>query len=206
MGYDWAEADGARLVPNPERKQIERELKTRRQELSRQKAEMGQALLDEPRWGRTGHGIKIAQWGVGHLRILEQEIAKLQERRAELPKHVPLAEAGTREMLRLEQKSIIDRIKMTTYNAEEWLLELLVQHYPNSHDVRALLRSFAELAGEIRTTPNQVIITLDAPDVPLHRRALRGLCADPNQLGATYPGSDLTLRYEVSVHHSEVAA
>jgi transposase len=207
LGYAWAEADGARLVPNPERKHIERVLKTKRQELARQKAEMGQALLDEPRWGRTAHGIKIAQGGaVGHLRVLEQEIATLQERRAELPKHVPLAEAGTREVLRLEQKSIIDRIKMTTYNAEEWLLELLVQHYPNSHDVRALLRSFAELPGEIRTTPTEVIITLDAPDLPLHRRALRGLCADLNQLSATYPGSDLPLHYGVAVHHSEAVA
>lgn len=207
LGYAWAEADGARMVTNPERKQIERELKTKRQELARQKAEMGQALLDEPRWGRTGHGIKIVQGGaVGHLRILEQEIARLLKRRAELPKHVPLAEAGTREVLRLEQKSIIDRIKMTTYNAEEWLLELLVQHYPNSHDVRALLRSFAELAGEIRTTPTEVVITLDAPDLPLHCRALRGLCADLNQFGVTYPGSDLPLRYDVAVHHSEAVA
>jgi transposase len=204
LGYAWAEVDGARLVTNPERKQIERELKAKRQKLARQKAEMGQALLDEPRWGRTAHGIKIAQRGaVGHLRTLEQEIATLRERRAELPKHVPLAEAGPREMLRLEQKSIIDRIKMTAYNAEEWLLDLLVQHYPNPHDVRALLRSFAELGGEIRTTATQVVITLDAPDVPLHRQALRGLCADLNQLGATYPGSNLPVRYEVTVHHSE---
>ena len=113
---------------------------------------------------------------------------------------------ATREVLRLEQKSIIDRIKMTAYNAEEWLLELLVQHYPNSHDVRALLRSFAKLAGEIRTTPTEVVITLDAPDLPLHCRALHGLCADLNQLGATYPGSDLPLHYYVAVHHSEAVA
>ena len=207
LGYAWAEADGARLVTNPERKQIERELKTKRQELARQKSEMGQALLDEPRWGRTAHGIKIAQRGaVGHLRALEQEIEALRERRAELPKHVPLAEAGTREVMRLEQKSIIDRVKMTVYNAEEWLLELLVQHYPNPHDVRALLRTFAELAGEIRTTLTGVVITLDAPDLPLHRRALRGLCADLNQLGATFPGTNRPVTYEVAMHHSEAAA
>ena len=207
LGYAWAEADGSRLVPNPERKQIERELKTRRQELARQKSDMGQALLDEPRRGRTAHGIKIARGGeVGRLRVLEQEIATLRERRAQLPKHVPLAEADPREVLRLEQKAIIDRIKITAYNAEEWLLELLLQHYPNPHDVRALLRSFAELAGEIRTTPTEVVITLDAPDLPLHRRALRGLCEDLNKLGATFPGTEIPVAYQVAVHHSEMVA
>ena len=100
-------------------------------------------------------------------------------------------------------QAITDRIKMTAWNAEEWLLELLVRHYPNPHDVRALLRSCAELAGEIRTSSAGVVITLDAPDIPLHRRALRGLCTDLNQLGATYPGTTLPVIYEVAVHHSE---
>ncbi len=207
LGYAWAEADGTRLVANPERKQVERQLQAKRQELARQRAELGQALLDEPRWGRTAHGLKVAQGGaVGQMRTLEAEIVDLEERRAGLPKHVPLAEAGTHAVLRLEQKAIVDRIKMTAYNAEEWLLDLLVRHYPNPHDVRALLRSFAELAGEIRTTPAGVVITLDAPDLPLHRQALRGLCADLNQFGTTFPGTDTPVTYEVAVHHSEAVA
>lgn len=204
LGYAWAEADGARLVLNPERKQVEREIRAKCQELARQRTELGQALLDEPRWGRTAHGLKVAQGGaVGQMRMLEAEIADLEERRAGLPKHVPLAEAGPQEVLRLEQKAIVDRIKMTAYNAEEWLLDLLVCHYPNPHDVRALLRSFAELAGEIRTTPTGVVITLDPPDLPLHRQALRGLCADLNRLGVTFPGTERPVTYEVAMHHSE---
>jgi len=205
LGYAWAEADGTRLVPNPERKQVERELKAKRQELAQRRAVVGQVLLDEPIGsGRTGHGIKIAQRGtVGQLRTLEKDIARLESRRAELPKRVPLAEAGPQAVLRLEQKAIIDRIKITAYNAEEWLLDLLVRHYPNTHDVRALLRSFAHLGGELRTTPTGVIITLDAPDLPLHRRALRGLCANLNQLGTTFPGTDIPVSYEVAMHHSE---
>ena len=208
LGYAWAEADGTRLVPNPERKQVERELRAKRQELAQRKAAVGQVLLDEPDGsGRTGHGIKIAQRGtVGQLRDLEKEIAKLEDRRAGLPKHVPLAEVGPRAVLRLEQKAIVDRIKMTAYNAEEWLLDLLVRHYPNPHDVRALLRSFAHLAGEIRPTLTGVVITLDAPDLPLHRRALRGLCADLNLFGTTFPGTEIPVTYEVAVHHSEVVA
>ncbi|MFH1087741.1 MAG: hypothetical protein V1737_04060 [Chloroflexota bacterium] len=95
---------------------------------------------------------------------------------------------------------------MTAYNAEEWLLDLLVRHYPNPHDVRVLLRSFAKLAGEIRTIPTGVVITLDAPGLPLHRQALRGLCADLSQLRPSFPGTERPVTYEVAVHHSEAVA
>ena len=207
LGYAWAEADGEQLVPNPKRKQLERKLKVKRQELARGRAELGQALLDEPAWGRTAHGLKIAQRGaVGQLRALEEQIEALLDRRAELPVRIPLAQAGRREVLRLEQKAIVDRVKITAYNAEEWLLDLLVRHYLNSHDVRALLRSFAELSGEIRATPQGIVVTLDPPDLPIHRRALHGLCADLNQITTTYPGTGLPLIYEVAMHHSEVPA
>ena len=121
LGHAWAEADGERLVPNPERRQVERELKARRQALAGLLAGLGQVLLDEPIYpNRTAHGLKVAQKGeVAKMRKLEEEIEALRERRASLPHHVPLAEAGPRAVLRLEQKSIIDRIKITAYNAEE---------------------------------------------------------------------------------------
>jgi len=208
LGYAYQEADGSRLVPNPRRHQVERELKGKRQALAKLRAELGQAVLDEPRDShRTAHGLKVAQKGqVKQMRQLEAEIADLLEQRSALPTHVPLREAGPREVMRLEQKAIIDRVKMTAYNAEEWLLERLAPHYPNAHDIRLLLRSFAELPGEIRSTAQGVVVTLDPPDTPQHRRALQGLCADLSQLKTTFPGTDLPVTYEVAVHHSEVAA
>ncbi|MHB1527688.1 MAG: hypothetical protein ACYCZN_15690 [Candidatus Dormibacteria bacterium] len=106
----------------------------------------------------------------------------------------------------LERKAIIDRVKMTAYNAEEWLLERLASHHLNRHDIRLLLRSFAQLSGELRTTAQGVVVTLDPPDTPPHRRAPPGLCTDLSQLQTTFPGTDLPVTYEVAVHHSEVAA
>jgi transposase len=208
LGYAWAEADGARLVPNPERTHLARELRAKRAELSALRAALGQVLLDEPRdASRTAHGLKIAQHGaVGRLREVEAELQALLARRSALPERIPLAEAGPRQIMCLEQKQLIDRIKITAYNAEEWLLDLLLRHYPNPHDARALLRSFAALAGEMRTTAHAVAVTLDAPDIPLHRRALRALCDDLNALGTVYPGTNLPVTYAVALHHSELAA
>jgi transposase len=208
LGYAHGEADGDRLVANPEWKKIDRELKARRQELIALRAELGQAVLDEPRdSGRTAHGLKIAQKGsVGRLRELEGQIEDLLQTRAALPRQIPLAKAGARQVMLVEQKQIIDRVKITAYNAEEWLLDLLLRHYPNPHDVRDLLRSFARLSGEMRTHGGRVVITIDAPDLPLHRRVLRALCQDLNQTASTFPGTGLPLSYQVAVHHSEHAA
>ena len=208
LGYSYQEADGSQLVPNPERQQVDRELKGKRQELAKLRSELGQAVLDEPRDShRTAHGLKVAQKGqVGQMRELEAEVAALLAQRSALATHVPLQEVGRREVMRLEQKAIIDRIKMTAYNAEEWILERLAPHYHNPDDIRLLLRSFAELSGEIHSTAHGVVVTLDPPDTPIYRRALRGLCADLSQLGATFPGTDLPVTYQVAVHHSERAA
>jgi len=107
-------------------------------------------------------------------------------------------------VLGLEQKAITDRVKMTAYNAEEWLLERLAAHYVNHNDVRALLREFAKLSGVMTTSGNSIAITLDAPDTPAHRRALRGLCSDLTRLQACYPDTDLALTYSVATHPSEL--
>lgn len=208
LGYSFEPADGERLVPNPELRTLERELKLKRQQAARLRGELGQAVMDEPIvTNRTAHGLKVAQGGaVKQLRQLEAEIEDILAARSILPKHVPLAQAGQREVMRLENKAIIDRIKITAYNAEEWLLERLLPHYPNPHDIRLLLRSFAELSGELRSTSQGVTITLDPPDLPIHRRALRGLCADLTRLGIPFPGTDLPVSYAVAMHHLEAAA
>ena len=155
ISYGAEPADAETRIPNPERKRLDREIAARRKELAALKASLGDALLDEPKTAsRSAHGLKIAQRGnVRRLRSLEADIASLVAARKPLPTHVTVAEAGAaREVIRLEHKSIVDRIKISAYNAEEWLLDRLIGHYTNPHDVRDLLRSFAELPGEIDTT------------------------------------------------------
>jgi hypothetical protein len=91
LGYAHGEANGDRLVANPEWKKIDRELKARRQELIALRAELGQAVLDDLRdSGRTAHGLKIAQKGsVGRLREREGQIEELLQTRAALPSRSP---------------------------------------------------------------------------------------------------------------------
>ena len=208
VSYKAAPAGQDVTVPNPARKAIDRRIKEARKALGMLKAKLGDAVLDEPKdGGRSVHGLKAAQGGkVKELRGLEAKIAGLVAERRALPERVSAAEAGGREVTQREAKAIVDRIKIGAYNAEEWLLDRLVVHYHNGHDVRDLLRAFAELSGTIDTTPAGVVVSLDPPDTPLHREALRGLVGDLNATGATFPGTDVPVTYEVRLHHSEVAA
>ena len=203
--YAWQEAPGERLTANPERRQADLQIKELRRHLAEIQAGLGQMLLDGEAAGHHTPGAEERQL-MALAREFEQELDEQVAYRKTLPKQVPVATLGRREELRLEQKSIIDRIKIAAYNAEEWILERLLIHYPNPHDARALLRSFAQLSGELRSGPNGLQITLDPPDAPSHRRALCGLCADLNRLGVTFPDTDLPITYHVGVHHSEAAA
>ena len=71
--------------------------------------------------------------------------------------------------------------KVAAYNAQSWLADRLARHYLNANDLHDLLRSFAELSGTlIRQADGGLRICLQRPDIPLHQRALAGLCAELN--------------------------
>ena len=207
VSYDIGPADPATTVPNPARKALDRRIGEARKALALLKAKLGNAVLAEPKdAGRSVHGLKAAQEGaVEKLRGLEAKVEALVAERKATPKRVSAAEVGL-QVTHREAKAVVDRVKLAAYNAEEWLLDRLVVHYPNPHDARDLLRSFAELSGTIETTPTGVVVSLDPPDTPMHRQALRGLVEDLNTIGATFPGTDVPVTYGVGLHHSEVAA
>ena len=75
------------------------------------------------------------------MRDPEAGIAELLAQRSALRHHVPLQEAGPSEVTRLQQKTIIDRVKMTAYNAEEWLLEPLPARWIHAVRTAPRLRS-----------------------------------------------------------------
>jgi len=66
-------------------------------------------------------------------------------------------------------------------------------HYPSPESLHLLLSSFAEPSGEILTAARGVVVTLDPPDIPLQRRAFRGLGHGPERGPNHLPGTDLPL-------------
>ncbi|MCA1671264.1 MAG: helix-turn-helix domain-containing protein [Actinobacteria bacterium] len=200
-------ADPDSVVPNPACAAMDRRIAEARRQLNALRAELGKAAL-EPDRGRSLRGLKIGQRGaVRTMRELQTQIDALGSERKALPARVRVEDAGLdRQVMRGEAKAIVDRVKISAYNAEEWLLDRLVAHYPNAHDARDLLRSFAQLSGTVETDAERVIVRLDPPDTPAHRRALRALVKELNATRVTFPGTDVAVTYKVRMHHSERAA
>jgi len=137
---------------------------------------------------------------IGELETLEVQIAQIRARLRGLPARVKLSTLGPLPQVpRLERKAITDVVKIAAYNAQSWLADRLVRYYTNTNDLHDLLRSFAELSGTlIRQADVGLTVCLQPPDLPLHRRALAGLCADLNLSQPVFPGTDIPLRYAVA--------
>ena len=140
------------------------------------------------------------------LQTFEAQIKQTRDRLRSLPARVPLSTLGPLPLTpQLETKLIADAVKVAAYNAQSWLADRLARHYLNANDLHDLLRSFAELSGTlIRQADGGLRICLQPPDVPLHRRALAGLCADLNLGRPVFPGTDMPVHYEVAGTQSPV--
>jgi len=211
-------------VPNPEVKAARRELQQLRATAQKVRAALGRTVVLEPQQASVPEdgtppptaAAKRAQRRtattretlLAQLQAVEVQIAQVQARLTDLPPQVAIGTLGKpKETPQLEPKLIADAVKIAAYNAQSWLADRLVQHYPHPGDLHDLLRAFAQLSGTMtRELDGAIHICLDPPDLPLYCRALEGLCQDLNQLNPVFPGTDIPVTYAVSTHHSGAVA
>jgi hypothetical protein len=97
--------------------------------------------------------------------------------------------------LETETKLITHAIRMAACNAETILAPALHGHYARAGDEAcALIREALTTSGDIPPRPDPARAAR-----PAHR-ALAALCAQLNDTQTRYPGTTLTLRYEVKEH------
>jgi hypothetical protein len=213
-----------RQVPNPEVKATQRELQQLRATAQKVRAALGRTVVLEaqqaspPEDGTPGTTVAAKRAKrrsattretlLAQLQAIDAEIGQVQARLTGLPQQVALRSLGQpQETPQLEPKLIGDAVKIAAYNAQSWLADRLVQHYPHSGDLHDLLRAFAQLSGTLtRQLDGTIHICLDPPDLPLYRRALEGLCQDLNRLHPHFPGTDIPVTYAVSTHHFSAVA
>lgn len=202
--YGTEAADPNRMVPNPERKAIDRELSEAKADLAKLERTYGAAAFDnKEEQRRTMRGFKIATGGtIGRpLREAREKVQAILERRKTIPTRVAASVAlkSAPVRLRTETKRLSDTFKMVAYQAESSLVDLLRPHYRRiEEDGRTLIATALKSAAELTLDQGELCVKLAALSSPHWTRAIQAVCEELNKVGACFPGSNLRLRYEVA--------
>jgi hypothetical protein len=192
--------DPTRIIPNPKRRALDKEIRAARADLARIEREYGVAAADNAEQRRpTIRGFKIAHGKLGkQLRIARARVAKLFAQRRDLPQRVGVHDLSEQAMVKLatERKHLTDIVKMVAYQAESDLIALLRPHYARvDQEGRTLLHELLAAAGDIRVCDSELHITLAPLSSPHRTRAAQALCAILDQTATIFPGSRLRLRF-----------
>jgi transposase-like protein len=202
VDYRIEPEDPTRTIPNPERRALDKQIRSARTELARIEQEFGAAAADNTEQHRPSmRGFKIAHGSLGKkLRAARARLARLIAQRRELPQRVEIRDlsAGAVVKLASERKHLTDLIKMVAYQAESDLLALLRPHYARAEqEGRTLLHEIFGAAGDIRVSDTELHITLAPLSSPHRTRAAQALSDILDQTATIFPGSHLRMRFAV---------
>jgi hypothetical protein len=194
-------ADPERLVPNPAKKEKQKELAGLKGELGRLHETLGVIALGA---GGKGRGPAQTPGDLGE-RVAETErrIGATQRDVAALPGKVPLKDVMQRHeivQLERERKRISDTIKMAAYRAETELAALAGPELGLHHqdEARAFLRQVFQLQADLVPDPaaGRLHVHLHGMANQRSNRALGQLCELLNGYQARFPGTSLRVVLE----------
>jgi transposase len=202
VDYQIEPEDPTRVIPNPERRALDKEIRAARADLARLEREFGAAAANNAEQRRpTMRGFKIAHGGLGkELRKARVRVSRLFEKRRNVPKRVEIRDLNERAMVKLatERKHLTDIIKMVAYQAESDLIALLRPHYARvDQEGRTLLHELFATAGDIHVADGELNLTLAPLSSPHRTRAAQALCETLNKTATIFPGSRLRIRFAV---------
>jgi len=202
VDYRIEPEDPTRTIPNPERRALDKQVRSARTELAKIEREYGAAAADNAEQQRPSmRGFKIAHGRLGKkLRQARVRLAKLIAQRREIPQRVEIQDLSEGAVVKLatERKHLTDIIKMVAYQAESDSLALLRPHYARvEQEGRTLLHEIFAAAGDIRLCDTELHITLAPLSSPHRTRAAQALCDILDQTATIFPGSRLRLRFAV---------
>jgi hypothetical protein len=194
--------DPAREVPNPAWAALDAQLRQAQAQVDRLQSEYGlEALSNLEQQHRTMRGFKIAYGKLGQkIWTAWQRVLQLEQRRAAVPRRVPVQEAIDQPVVKLapERKHLTNLMKMVAYQAESDLLRLVAPHYRRADEEgRTLIQAALASAADLKVTQRELRVTLAPQSSPHRTRAIAALCEELNRKKAPFPGSSLRLNYGI---------
>ncbi len=200
VDYQIEPEDPTRIILNPERRALDKEILAARADLARVERELGAAAANNAEHRRpTMRGFKIAHGRLGkQLRKARAHLSRLLDQRRDIPKRVEVRELNERTVVKLatERKHLTDIIKMVAYQAESDLIALLRPHYARvDQEGRTLLHELFATAGDIRVSDTALNITSAPLSSPHRTHAAKALCEILDKTATIFPGSRLRIRF-----------
>ena len=195
--YGVTTATDDRLVDNPVRARLRKQIADLRATLVFQEADVGQAVI-------AGASAKAAAPADTRraTRALEARLARLEHRLKQTPTKVPVSSlprrSHQRATLNSDRHDLVTSIKLATYNAERLLARRFFRHYQDPRDWLTIFRSLLQLPGDLSQQPDGTIcVHLRAPDQPRIHRALVDFLAEINDLNPRMFGTGPALQFAV---------
>ena len=192
VDFGIEQEDPTRSIPNPQRRDLDKEIRAARDDLAKLEREFGAAAANNTEQRRpTMRGFKIAHSRLGkQLRKARARVSRLFEKRRNVPKRVEVRELNERTVVKLatERKHLTDIIKMVAYQAESDLVALLRPHYARvDQERRTLLHELFATAGDIRVADSELQYHLGSTQFAASNAGRPSTLRDPRQNGDNLP-------------------
>lgn len=207
--YGIEQIDNNFTVVNREYSNITYKIKQEREKLSRRKAKLYNFQQQMPDQAEI-QSKKMVKWIqtnaelVQQIDDIEQQIEQLLQKRSVMPYKIPVSKMSPENRytkLDQESKHLMNIVKMICYRSETALANLIAPHFARSRDeIRALVKSV--IMRSIDLSPdyhnNKLVIVLYSLANKRSNEAVGKIINILNQTQTKYPGTELTLFYEIA--------
>ncbi len=217
--------DATRPVVNPRWRELDRQVASSRSRLERAEAKYARLILKAEEKASEENALEENSKGKSETeassscveencecltcrcRAQANEVAKvsaeyerLRTERHQTPRKIPLSEASDRDDVKLsyERKLFTDTIKLSAYEIETRLYEMLGGTFCNSEtEGRGLIQAFLGASGDLRVGSGVIEVHLDQLSAPRYTEAMQSLCGQLNALSLSLPETSHGLRFFV---------
>ena len=202
--YATTDDDPTRLVPNPTKRKAHQQLLAARARYDRALAATDAALLEAVS-PPTGQAVLITNADydrlTADLRAAEFSRDAAQGAHRAAASRLPLAQVNPgQQVLDIQTKLISHATRIAAFNTATALARAIRVHtgYARAnHEAHALIRQALTSSGDI--DPHDGVLTVRLDPLPTQRAntAIAELCEHLTATQTRYPGTNLTLRYEI---------